>query len=47
MECPAGAIDRGDVIGSGLLLNSKNELAAFFTLNGILLGKLLLTPIMI
>jgi hypothetical protein len=31
----------GDVIGSGLLLNSNNELAVFFTQNGQLLGKLL------
>jgi hypothetical protein len=30
---------RGDVMGCGILLNSKNELAIFFTANGILLGK--------
>jgi hypothetical protein len=28
------------VIGCGILLNSENQLAVFFTLNGILLGKL-------
>jgi hypothetical protein len=39
---PIGSFDAGDVFGSGLLLNSKNELAVFFTVNGILLGKLLL-----
>jgi hypothetical protein len=35
----------GTVFGCGLLLNSKNELAVFFTHNGILMGKfkLLLT----
>jgi hypothetical protein len=32
-----------DVVGSGLLLKSTNELAVFFTLNGKLLGKLLAT----
>jgi hypothetical protein len=44
LECPTGFIKPGDVFGCGLLLNSKNEfeLAVFFTVNGILLGKLLL-----
>jgi hypothetical protein len=39
---PAKAVP-GDVVGSGLLLNSKNEWVVFFTLNGLLLGKCLLT----
>jgi hypothetical protein len=30
--------DQGDVIGCGLLLDSENKLAIFFTLNGILRG---------
>jgi hypothetical protein len=38
---PNGAIVTGGVFGCGLLLNPKNELAVFFTLNGNLLGKLL------
>jgi hypothetical protein len=43
-EWPTGAIrpewnGRGDVMGCGILLNSKNELAIFFTANGILMGK--------
>jgi hypothetical protein len=29
----------GDVYGCGLLLNSMNELAIFFTYNGILMGQ--------
>jgi hypothetical protein len=45
MENPFRAIAGGDVLGSGLLLNSKNELAVFFTVNGILLGKLLVIQI--
>jgi hypothetical protein len=40
-ECPIRAIDLRSVVGCGLLLNSKNELAVFFTVNGILCGKLL------
>jgi hypothetical protein len=46
LECPTGFIAGTNVFGSGLLLNSRNELAVFFTLNGNLLGKLLLTHIM-
>jgi hypothetical protein len=47
-EWPTGAIrpewnGRGDVMGCGILLNSKNELAIFFTANGILMGKHLLS----
>jgi hypothetical protein len=43
-EWPNGAIRPkwdgcGDVMGCGILLNSKNELAIFFTANGILMGK--------
>jgi hypothetical protein len=30
----------GNVTGCGLLLNPANQLSIFFTLNGILLGKL-------
>jgi hypothetical protein len=30
---------KGDVYGCGLLLNSMNKLAIFFTLNGILMGQ--------
>jgi hypothetical protein len=45
LECPLGPIGEGDIIGCGLFLNSKDELAIFFTLNGILLGKLLLTQL--
>jgi hypothetical protein len=41
LECLTKAIVGGDVIGSGLMLNSKSELAIFFTQNGVLLGKLL------
>jgi hypothetical protein len=40
LDHPIGSISAGDVFGSGLMLNSKNELAIFFTFNGILLGKL-------
>jgi hypothetical protein len=29
----------GDVIGCGLVLNCQNDVAIFFTLNGILLGE--------
>jgi hypothetical protein len=29
----------GDVFGCGLLLNSKNELSIFFTVNGTLIGQ--------
>jgi hypothetical protein len=42
LECPNENIDKGSVLGCGLLLNSNNELAFFFTVDGILLGKLLL-----
>jgi hypothetical protein len=42
-ESPIQACDLGAVFGCGILLNSKNELAVFFTLNGTLLGKLLVT----
>jgi hypothetical protein len=42
LEDPIRAIE-GDVVGCGLLLNSKNELAVFFTVNGILRGKLIVT----
>jgi hypothetical protein len=31
---------RGDVLGCGLLLNPENKVAIFFTMNGMLLGKL-------
>jgi hypothetical protein len=41
LESPIRAIDAGDVVGCGLMLNSKNELAVFFTVNGILCGKLI------
>jgi hypothetical protein len=42
-ERPAGAIDSSeDIVGCGILLNSKNELSVFFTLDGTLIGKLLL-----
>jgi hypothetical protein len=48
LECqiPSGSIDAGPgatVVGCGILLNAKNELAVFFTLDGILIGKLLMT----
>jgi hypothetical protein len=43
LECPIATTDGGAVVGCGLLLNSKNEWAVFFTVNGNLLGKLLLT----
>jgi hypothetical protein len=43
LECPIQAIDAGAVVGCGLLLNSMNELAVFFTVNGILCGKLHVT----
>jgi hypothetical protein len=48
LEWPAGAIrpkwdgnDRGNgvVLGCGILFNSKNQLAIFFTFNGSLLGQ--------
>jgi hypothetical protein len=32
----------GDVIGCGLVLNPNNQLAIFFTVNGILMGQFLL-----
>jgi hypothetical protein len=41
LDWPKGVIDGANAIGSGLLLNSKNELAVFFTFNGILRGKLI------
>jgi hypothetical protein len=46
-ELPEGAIrpkikEYGNVFGSGLVLNPDNNLAIFFTLNGKLLGKLML-----
>jgi hypothetical protein len=44
-EHPVDPIKSGAVVGCGLLLNSKNQLAVFFTRNGLLLGKLLLTHI--
>jgi hypothetical protein len=31
--------ETGDVYGCGLLLNSRNELAIFFTFNGVLMGQ--------
>jgi hypothetical protein len=45
-EWPNGAIKptwngEGDVVGCGLVLNPKNQLAIFFTGNGILMGQLL------
>jgi hypothetical protein len=42
LECPTKVIAVGEVVGSGLMLNSRNEWVVFFTRNGILLGKLLL-----
>jgi hypothetical protein len=43
VEWPDGVIvpwdDQGGVIGCGLLLNPKNELSIFFTINGILMGQ--------
>jgi hypothetical protein len=36
-------IDSAKLAGCGILLNSKNQLAIFFTLNGILLGELSMT----
>jgi hypothetical protein len=45
LKCPIGTIAGAKVIGCGLLLNSKNELAVFFTVDGILLGKLFLIHI--
>jgi hypothetical protein len=44
-EWPNGAIEpewnngKGDVVGCGILMNSKNEWAIFFTGNGILMGQ--------
>jgi hypothetical protein len=32
------------VLGCGLLLNGENEVSIFFTGNGLLMGKQLLTP---
>jgi hypothetical protein len=46
-EWPNGTIKpiwngrRGDIIGCGLVLSPNNQLAIFFTLNGILLGQFL------
>jgi hypothetical protein len=40
-EHPVRATNSGDVVGCGLLLNSKNKWAVFFTFNGVLLGELL------
>jgi hypothetical protein len=40
-ECKWDAREGGNVAGCGLLLNSKNQLAIFGTLNGILLGQFL------
>jgi hypothetical protein len=42
LECASGFSSAGaeaEVIGAGLLMNSQNELAVFFTRNGNLLGK--------
>jgi hypothetical protein len=45
-ELPEGAIrpdtkENGNVFGCGLVLDSEDKLAIFFTLNGQLLGKLM------
>jgi hypothetical protein len=44
-EWPNGAIkpvwSGSDVVGCGLVLNPHNQLAIFFTVNGILMGKFL------
>jgi hypothetical protein len=39
LEYQTGPVGVGSVFGCGLLINSKNELAVFFTHNGILMGK--------
>jgi hypothetical protein len=39
LEYPTGLIGEVAVFGCGLLLNSKNELAVFFTHKGLLMGK--------
>jgi hypothetical protein len=39
LEYPTWPIDSVAVFGCGLLLNSKNELAVFFTHKGLLMGK--------
>jgi hypothetical protein len=41
LEYPTGEFNGGAVVGCGLLLNSKNELAIFFSWNGRPLGKLI------
>jgi hypothetical protein len=41
LERSVTPIEQGTVFGCGIFLNSKNELAVFFTRNGELLGKLL------
>jgi hypothetical protein len=43
LECATGFSAGPEVIGAGLLMNSQNELAVFFTRNRNLLGKLILT----
>jgi hypothetical protein len=39
LECPTWPIHSVAIFGCGLLLNSKNELAVFFTHKGLLMGK--------
>jgi hypothetical protein len=51
-ELPEGAIrpemkQNGDVWGCGLVLDPDNNLAIFFTLNGKLMGELMLEVLMI